>query len=770
MASKGAAQRLSPPKSMARTPSLERPSFLSSQERTAHSDLDELATALFGAGSSQVELPALSDLVGTLVALAEGKRRKAILPLMDSTGELAFVRQGDDVLFSYYDGGPVPQIFVRDRRLALGTLISRCARVARMLADERGQAADHAMLAVAERAVRASLKPDRRPEPSALLKRGGTQKPREGVGLAFGFTARILPGDAQASELATRADVHALLFDGELWAYAHGKRLSLVRGPIFPAVARMVNAARSVVEAWENQRALNVKLRAGEFGIAVRLGKTGEVALTLSGVAGASVTLAGLDVASALLPILRLSTELVRCVVTTDRAQSKNLRLAALRDEARALRRLVRTQSAQKSFVNRDHDLLRASHAQPSREREREPLRVSGGAEPGKLRLSLRWRAEVEGLDAGSTFLCGDRLVIATPRSQLALSRDSGELLWARTAQSATPLMAGTALVSIAADGQVELCDLADGEPYARARVAPRTAGAFCGIYAGGRGAPPVAVLSEGRDRLVAIDTRTGEPRWRFRSRGRGDFRLTRAGRILLAVSGDNTLDAIDVCTGDVAWRWSDRARLTLAPTVTRERVLAVAGSPGGPDGALLCLDLFSGQLVFRKELARAPMSSAVVSEQRAIVALSNGERAQLAAFDLTTGDEAWQCEDPGIAEGGAPLVVDHHLVVNSPLGHVTGITLDGGLQAWQHRLSDPLRDDVPRRLEPVLRGGALFVPSANVHVVRPADGALLSAPLADGIIPDFMRVDERGWLYVAEESGHIEAYAPAPSLRLIKT
>jgi hypothetical protein len=52
---------------------------------------------------------------------------------------------------------------------------------------------------------------------------------------------------------------------------------------------------------------------------------------------------------------------------------------------------------------------------------------------------------------------------------------------------------------------------------------------------------------------------------------------------------------------------------------------------------------------------------------------------------------------------------------------------------------------------------------------VRPADGSLIGGPIAERIIPDFMRVDERGWLYVAEESGTIEAHAPIPTLRLVK-
>ena len=106
---------------------------------------------------------------------------------------------------------------------------------------------------------------------------------------------------------------------------------------------------------------------------------------------------------------------------------------------------------------------------------------------------------------------------------------------------------------------------------------------------------------------------------------------------------------------------------------------------------------------------------------------------------------------------------------LNTPLGVAYGLSLTNGSLVWQHRMADPLRDDVPRRLEPVLRGGALFLPSASVHVVRPNDGSVVGGTISEGIIPDFMRVDERGWLYLAEESGHIEAYAPAPNLRLVK-
>jgi len=743
--------------------------------------LDELVKRLVGAGSMYrsrtedpcasggTELPPLTDLLAALLALAEGTRRKAILPLVSSTGEFAFVRRGEQVLVSYYDGGPVPQVFVRDRPLPLDELLTVATDAAleqQELAE--GYATEHGSELITDRARRTIIRADPQVPPTLVVRRGGALSAPVDAPLAFGFSVKLAPGDTLSVDSGTRADVHALLFDGELWGFARGRRVTLVRGPVFPAIARMVSAVRSAVEAFEAHKPVSLKLKAGEFGISLRINRDGESRITLASAAEATaeaITLPALDPSTALLPILRLAAELVRTVVSADRAQSKNLRLSALRDEVRALRRILRTRSTQKSFVNRDPELLRASAVgMASRDGEHGALHEGSG----RLRLSPRWRAEVDGLDAGSTFLCGDRIVIATPRSQLALSRENGELLWMREAPAAASFMAGTSLLSASPDGELTLCDLEDGQVFARTRIAPRVGRPMLGVFAGARGAPPLAVLSEGRDRLVAVDARTGAARWRFRSHGRGEFRLTRAGRILLAVTGDGTLDAIDVASGEVAWRWSDPGRLSLSPSVTREHALAIA-SQGPGSSALLCFDLFSGQLAFRRELSGTTNVSAVATDQLAIVASQSTSGPTLAAFDLQTGKEVWRTEDPGLGEGGAPLIVDQHLVINSPAGSAHALDVATGALRWQHRLSDPTRDDVPRRLEPVLRGGALFLPSASVHVVRPADGSLIGGPIADRIIPDFMRVDERGWLYVAEESGLIEAHAPIPTLRLVK-
>jgi hypothetical protein len=137
-------------------------------------------------------------------------------------------------------------------------------------------------------------------------------------------------------------------------------------------------------------------------------------------------------------------------------------------------------------------------------------------------------------------------------------------------------------------------------------------------------------------------------------------------------------------------------------------------------------------------------------------------------SVEPTEGEGLWTVPDPGVCRGATALQVDDALIINSPQGRVCALDLDSGEIAWSRSLSDPMIDDLPRQLEPVLRHGALFVPTARVHILRPSDGASISAELDCDLVPDFLRVDERGWFYVAEESGHLSAYAPAPHLSLV--
>jgi outer membrane protein assembly factor BamB len=291
-------------------------------------------------------------------------------------------------------------------------------------------------------------------------------------------------------------------------------------------------------------------------------------------------------------------------------------------------------------------------------------------------------------------------------------------------------------------------------------------------LYAGGGDVPPMAILTEGQSSVVAIDVRTGQPRWRRKLRGDSGVQLARSGRVLVMTAGGGAIDAVDIASGEVVWRFSDPVRFGLRPAICGEAVVALAGEPGGGQGAAYGIDLYTGKKVFQSELPAAPSAEPIEAQVAgtpiAVIPYGRSRNARLLALRAHDGALLWDEQDPGLDNGAQTLCVDDALIVNAPSGRVLSLDLRTGATRWTRSVSNPLTDDVPRQLEPVLRQGALFVPSAQVRVLRPSDGTVLSEPSCD-LVPDCLRVDERAFFYVAEESGHLRAYAPAPHLRLVK-
>jgi outer membrane protein assembly factor BamB len=713
-------------------------------------------------GELDVEAPALAELTAAAAALAIGAKRKALLPLATAAVEYALVRRGDSVLVSCYGTSSAPVVYQLDRAVPLRRLLDTCAQsMLEMAGLELDPTARQIAVRVAERALATKIIPDPEGLVAPMNQRGGDlDTPGEHVPLAFGYEAAVYPSSSSAQGRSAQADVHALLFEGHLWAFVRGRRLSLVRGPIMLAAHRMVVAVRTLVDSWDSTRPTHVRLRAGGFQIAMRKSSHQLVTVELSADGGGDLTATSLTIAEAALPILKLASDLLRSLVSSDRGQSRNLRIRALRQEVRALRREIRARRSADSFVNLDPDRLRI-HDSGESEEPTAPSRLPS------LQFDERWRICLEGLDANSVFMCGDRLVIATQTHVVAVSRDDGKVLWARPGEAATTLMAGSVLIRLSADGEVELCNVEDGEPYCSTHISPRIGGPPVGLMAGGDNIPPVAVVTEGSHRLVAIDVRTGEPRWRFASRSGGEFRMTKVGRVLLVTCGEEAIHALDIATGEDVWRFAERGCFQFKPLVSNETVIAAAVR-GRREGALFAIDLYSGQPRWQRELPGPPTSDPCAAANVALISTA-GEEATLSAHCLQTGKSLWETKDPGLGIGGAGLTIDETWVVNAPFGQLSALDVRSGNIRWSTNLADALADEIPRRLEPVLRGGALFVPASSVHVVRPADGQKLSASLPCDLVPDLMRVDERGWVYVAEESGYLAGYAPKPMLTLVK-
>ena len=140
-----------------------------------------------------------------------------------------------------------------------------------------------------------------------------------------------------------------------------------------------------------------------------------------------------------------------------------------------------------------------------------------------------------------------------------------------------------------------------------------------------------------------------------------------------------------------------------------------------------------------------------------------------LVAFDRETGDVRWRSRGVVAPSGTSWLAVDDLLIGNTPTGELLAIEAKDGEVRYRHLLGTVLETDIPRKLEPVLRSGALFVPHANIHVFRPRDGAEIGVIGPCEAIPDLLRVDEKCDVYVAEESGHLVSFAAGPRLSLVR-
>ena len=95
-------------------------------------------------------------------------------------------------------------------------------------------------------------------------------------------------------------------------------------------------------------------------------------------------------------------------------------------------------------------------------------------------------------------------------------------------------------------------------------------------------------------------------------------------------------------------------------------------------------------------------------------------------------------------------------------------LTAEHGEAVYNQIFATSAEADQPRRIEPALQNGALFVPQGQVEVLRPRDGEVIGTVPCD-LVPDVVKVDRNCNVYVFEESGHMVAYSARPELTLIK-
>jgi len=755
----------------------------------------------------------LRDLAFALAELMPAPRGKRIVRFYDDAWELCVERIGASATLSVYRGGADPTVLVYDRPVvfsemcasvvdAIDATLARTAGtaegrgpVARELADVRTALVAHGRPALAVDADETELAPP----VSIDIERDAP------ISFAAEFPMRAgVPAGSAGESGVERADLHALLVRGRMRAEVRGRSIELGDAYPFLFAERLLDLSRRALDAWERGQAFFTRMDAGGVMLGLRSNADEDLpraALTLgpaqrsepmrgpssgprplltvlprfgedaSATRRGTATFPELSLFDVVESALAFGRALVRAVVRRDRAQGSNLRLAAFRRDLRAASDALREVRRQDSRINPAPESYRA-FAESRRARPADdgaPLSAAA-----RLRYTQRWQALVPGIDLRATFLCGDRIVIGSAAETFCLERTTGELLWRKSTPRAASVVTPAGIARIGADGAIALHDFATGDVTLRAWIAPRISGPCAGAVVSSAGLPRLLIVTEGERHLVAIDLTSGEARWRYlwSSSGRsGALRLKRAGKLLYVASGDSALTAVDVQTGAVVWRIRDRLRFVAAPTVDHERLFAIAGGSSSA-AALHAVDPFSGQVAWTARLLSTPNSvegAPLLAKSSVCVAVRARRGLRVAGFHRDTGEQLFETETPVAPVGTSWLAVDDLLVGNTPAGELVGVDASTGAVRYRHSFCRTVESDVPRRLEPVLRSGALFVPHVDVHVFRPSDGAHLAQIGPCDAIPDLLRVDERCDVYVAEESGHMAAFGVGPRLSLVK-
>ncbi len=746
----------------------------SSSQAPLHGVLDIIVDGInitARAGRTQ-GLTLLAELAHSMSSLRRGRTSRATAHLCTEgeSWELGLEVDGSDLLLSVYRAGPCPEVAVHERRVSISELHTALET-----------ALDGAIAGALPTGHRSILETAR--DQLAAGRRSAKALPRgmavdrimvqSGKSLEFHASAsfRIGPHLAPDSEeRVERADLHALLIPGQFKVNLGRRSISLKRAQLFLLAERLIWLAEDSMDSWQAARPVFRRLQVEGVRIGIRRGPgDSPVALSLgesnkeTGVAK-TLTLTEIPTIDFVEGVALFAEALGERFITHDARQSSNLRLGVLLEGARILRERLSELKMDDGLTNIERESYR-SYGLPSVVQDQEGTWSRGGA----MRFVPRWVAAVPNVDLRSTFLCRDQLVVGSAREIASLSATTGEINWRIHSDRAATVPTPVGLARLHSDGRLRIHDLKTGAVRSVTRLAPRAGGGAAGALVSTPGLPQLLLVAEGDRSITAVDLITGDVRWRHRASRPANFRLRRAGRLVLMSGGDSALTALDVTTGETVWRVRDRLPFSGDIAVQGDSAYALSTSSVGA-ARLHHIDLWSGVTHWTSLVEEQPIfgQQPMMCGNSIVVATRDRRGSGAIAYDAHSGEQTWDHE-PGIsAAATAWCALSDSLIANSAAGTVLCLDARTGEVRYNHIFSRQVEGDQPRRLDPIVKNGALFVPQHQVQVLRPDTGEIIGELPCD-LIPDLLRVDEKCNVYVAEESGHLAAYSVAPRLQLVR-
>lgn len=713
----------------------------------------------------------LAEMGHALGALLRGRSSRATAQLSTDgdAWELGLERDADDLLLSVFRSGPCPEVAVIDRRVQLDEF--------RVALVETLETALAGRLPAGHRGVlESSLTQLRRPQGLAKALPRGLVSDRVVVGqndLVFRADASFRVGSTSApakAPLVERADLHALLVPGKMVVSLGNREIAIHQCQLFLVSERLLWLAEDALDSWQVARPLFRRITVEGLRLGVRRGP-GDGPLSLSiatlsegGGVDKSMTLNEISTTSFVETVSEFAEKLCERLITHDGAQETNLRLRALRQSSMALRSKLAELVGGDALTNDEPESFQ-SYGVPRVAPSFEGMWSRGG----RMQFAPKWVAAVPQVDLAATFLYGKSMIVGSAREVAALSTDTGEVKWRVESERAATVATPVGIARLHADGQMRLFDKDSGDVRLNVQLTPRSGGGAAGALVNMPGLPQLLLVAEGDRTISAVDLKSGDVRWRHHASRPARLRLRRAGRLVLISGGDSALSALDVTTGEVVWKVRDRLPFSGDIAITDDSAWALSTSNVGA-ARLHRIDLWTGKVRWTAHLDEAPAfgQKPMVNEDTVVVVTRDRRGTGLTALDRETGEERWELE-PGLSAGATAWIgVEDRIIGNSAAGTLMCLTADRGEAVYNQVFSASAEADQPRRIEPVLQNGALFVPQGQVEVLRPRDGEIIGTIPCD-LVPDVVKVDRNCNAYVVEESGHVVAYSARPELSLVR-
>ncbi|TCD04961.1 pyrrolo-quinoline quinone [Erythrobacteraceae bacterium CFH 75059] len=334
---------------------------------------------------------------------------------------------------------------------------------------------------------------------------------------------------------------------------------------------------------------------------------------------------------------------------------------------------------------------------------------------------------------------------------------------------AAAPVVGGGRLFAIGTDGMIRAFDAATGGAVwaFRPEVAANVADALFGggvTYADGR-----VYGTLGTGEVMALDAATGALLWQVRPSGPLRGSPTVAFNLVMVMTQDNQILALNAANGALEWQESGSSAQAgvfgvAAPAAAQGTIVA-----GYSSGELVAYRYENGRVLWSDALARTSISTEVgaltdidadpIIEGGRVFALGQGGR--MAAYDLLSGQRAWELNLAGIS---TPAIAGNWIFTLTDDGRMLAIARGNGRIRWITQLQR-YRNAEKRTgpifwTGPVLAGGQLWIANSEGAVMRvnPADGA--AVPFVSlGQPVSLAPVVANGTLYILDDSGRITAW-----------